>query len=265
MRSFRIYILIAAIGFGSLYFFNNNDFLKGYIENGEITTLEAGFTPDQIIKGASLPDKNYSFKEPTLLFYPYLLLDVKYVGPNKGTREGVILWSLVDGEMVIDTQNWKKTHGFEDAINAKATASDMNLLKLLSETKNGTLSKARLIKGLSIKPQALDRILFNAKNKHLITEKNNEISLHFQNPYFNVIPETKLHHALVTKPFAHAQKVSKKYSHSQIERIAKATFGDDFAIRSTKEVYLPVYHIGINNPDGSVASTHWNALSGKLL
>jgi hypothetical protein len=59
--------------------------------------------------------------------------------------------------------------------------------------------------------------------------------------------------------------VKKRYRSSQIETIAKAAFGNDFAIRKTTEIFLPVYSIVVQNPDGSQMTTYWNALNGKRL
>ena len=63
-----------------------------------------------------LKDTDHVFLEPTLKFVPYLLMDVKYIRTQDKTGEGVILWGLVDGEMVINTGTWEKTHGFTDCI-----------------------------------------------------------------------------------------------------------------------------------------------------
>jgi hypothetical protein len=60
-------------------------------------------------------------------------------------------------------------------------------------------------------------------------------------------------------------KVAKRYSKSDIEKNAKAVFGADFTIRNSKEVFLPVYSIEVLNPDGSVLTTYWNALSGQRM
>ena len=57
----------------------------------------------------------------------------------------------------------------------------------------------------------------------------------------------------------------KRFRTSQIETTAKAAFGNDFAIRKTTEIFLPVYSIVVQNPDGSQMTTYWNALNGKKL
>ena len=55
------------------------------------------------------------------------------------------------------------------------------------------------------------------------------------------------------------------FTPGQIERIAKAAFGQNFAIRTMTDVYLPVHSIIVQNPDGSIHTSHWNALNGKRL
>ncbi len=70
---------------------------------------------------------------------------------------------------------------------------------------------------------------------------------------------------MVSKPYNYAQRIAKKYSSSQIERIAKVAFGADFTIRGIKEVYLPVYQLEVQNPDGSIMTSFWNALTGDRI
>ena len=76
-------------------------------------------------------------------------------------------------------------------------------------------------------------------------------------------PETKIDQWLVSKPVKNAKRLSKKLRSSQIESVAKAAFGNDFTIRRTSEIFLPVYNIVVQNPDGSQTTTYWNALNGK--
>ena len=43
----------------------------------------------------------------------------------------------------------------------------------------------------------------------------------------------------------------------------RAIFGEDFVIRKTQEVYLPIYNIAVQNPDGSILTTYWNGVNGQ--
>lgn len=271
MRLIPSVLLAAAVVASGWYVFEYNpnirDVFTQYIENGEIITLEARYTPEQIMdihRGELISDETHAYQTPELKFHPYLLMEVKYTHPDKKTKEGVILWSMVDGEMVLDTQTWEKTHGFEDAILAGASRDDFKILNALAKNK-GKMSVEQLQKELHVEGDTLTPWLDSARNKHLIVHKAGEIQLHFQNPKILVSPQTKINQWLVTKPYSHAQRIAKKYSPNQIQSTAKASFGQDFMVRSVTEVFLPVYSIEVLNPDGSVLTSFWNALNGQRI
>ncbi len=207
------------------------DTLHYYVENGEIMTLEARYTPEQIMEANRrelLVDTQHSYNDPELRFHPYLMMDVKYIDQDRKTKESVILWSLVDGEMVTNTETWDKTHGFEDAINADASPNDFRIMNALARS-GGSLSKEQLQKELHLESETLTPWIDSARKKQLIILKGNVLQLHFQNPKILVSPQTKLNNWLVTKPYEHAQRVARKYTNSQIERTAKAAFGNELA------------------------------------
>lgn len=271
MRLILMTAAAIALAAGSWYVWENNpnlrDMLSQYIENGEILTLEARYTPEQIMEAHQnelITDETHAYQTPELKFHPYLLLEVKYVQPDKKTREGVILWSMVDGEMVLDTLTWDKTHGFEDAILANATRDDFKILNALAKFK-GKMSVEQLQKELHVESETLTPWVDNARQKHLIVQKGPDLQLHFQNPKILVTPQTKINQWLVTKPYIHAQRIAKKYSPNQIQNTAKAAFGQEFMIRSVTEVFLPVYSIEVLNPDGSILTSFWNALNGQRI
>ena len=270
MRRLLAVILLGCIGVGAWWLWNNSgqfrDAISGYVANGEILTLEARYTAEQLMdshKRELLVDDQHSFQEPTLKFYPYLLMEVKYT-QDKKTKEGVVLWSLVDGEMVLNTESWEKTHGFEDAIDANASKNDFKIMNALAK-KNGTMTVDELQNELHLEPDTLAPWIDSVLDKHLIIKKGNQLKLHFQNPKILVAPQTKLTQSPVTKPYNHAQTVAKKYGRSQVENAATGAFGSDFTIRRAYEVFLPVYSIEVLNPDGSVLTTYWNALNGKRI
>ncbi len=237
-----------------------------YVENGEILTLEARYTPEQIMAKHTrelMGDSNQrTYQDSTLKFYPYLLMEVKYIGPERRTREGVILWSLIDGEMVINTDTWEKTHGFEDAITVNASPKDFKILNTLAKHR-GIMTIDQLQRSLQLESQTLTPWIESAKAKHLIIVRGNEVHLHFQNPRILVAPETKMNEWIVTKPYSHASRAPTKYTRKQIEKAAFAAFGTDFTVRNVREVFLPVYRIEMLNPDGSLLTSYWNALNGR--
>lgn len=271
MRKIFFALIAIAILAGAGWYYNSQGniagFVQQYVENGEFTTLKPRYTAEQIMEANRkdlLVDNQHSFQEPGLKFHPYILMEVKYTQPDKKSREGMILWSLVDGEMVINTESWEKTHGFEDAINADATRNDFKLMHALSKNR-GAATFEQLQKELRIEKETLASWIESASSKHLVVQKGNELQLHFQDPKLSVQPETKVTDWLVKKPYNHAQRVSSKYSVNQIQKIAKAAFGDDFSVRSYTEVFLPVYSIDVINPDGSTFTSYWNALTGQRM
>lgn len=269
----RIFLIavLAAVGFGGWWVWKNEanvrDAVGQYIQNGEFLTLQARYTPEQLMEAHRkelLPTSQYAFQEPTIKFSPYLLIDAKYTFGEKGTREGMLLWGLVDGEMVLDTDTWEQTHGFEDAINANATKSDFKILFALARN-GGSLSRDQLQKELHIERETLEPWIASAAKKHLIVVYGNDLQLHLENPKMFVIPQTKIKQAFVTKPYNHGQRISRKYNKGQIENILQAAFGPSFAIRNLNEVFLPVYCLCVQNPDGSLLTSYWNAVTGKQM
>lgn len=268
MRRFSLYLsVIFAIGF-SLYWFGDDllDPIKGYVENQDVLTLEAKYGPESLMelhRRDLLSDHQKTYQDPQLKYYPYLLMEVKFVDSNKKPKEGVILWSQSDGEMVINTEAWEKTHGFEDAINADATAADFRVLNILAE--KGVQTRDKLQKELNVDEEALNGMIDSVQKKQLVIVKGNEIQLHMENPKFFVTPQTKMTQWLVTKPFSQGKKVSPLYSKSRIERNAKAAFGSSFSIKNVKEIFLPVYSISVLNGDGSILISDWNAINGARI
>lgn len=271
MRTVIFVLIIATLMMGSYWSWNYQPKLRTRIEDllssSTFQTLEVRYSAESIMEAHRkelLKDNDHVFLDPTLKFIPYLLMDVKYIRAHDRTGEGVILWGLLDGEMVINTGTWEKTHGFTDCITSNATRQEFKIINALA-SHGGAWDRDGLSKFLNIENNILDSWIDNCRKKSLIVQNGNIYRLHLQNPKLQVVPETKLDQWLVTKPTKHAQRVKKRYRASQIENVAKAAFGNDFAIRKTTEIFLPVYSIVVQNPDGSQMTTYWNALNGKRL
>src|SRR5437868_5429365 len=119
MRRILLLVLLAGFGVGGWWLYKSNpdifSSLEQYVENGEFMTLEVRYTAEQIMekhRKELLVDNQHTFQDPALKYHPYLLIEAKFVQADKKTREGSLLWGLVDGEMVIDADTWEKTHGF---------------------------------------------------------------------------------------------------------------------------------------------------------
>lgn len=253
-------------GWNSATFANWKDKLLQYVDNRDIVTLEARFSPEQIVaanRSELLGSDKKTLKNSTLKYYPYLLLDVKYLDQGK-TREGILLWGLNDGEMVINTEKWETTHGFKDCLESCANRNDFKILQALARHQ-GTINIEELQKELHIERELLAAWTEEAKQKHLIVQKGNLLQLHFENPRLLVIPQTKIKHPLVTKPPGDGQKASRSYSRNQIVAITQAAFGKEYTIRNEQEIFLPVYSLEVLNPDGSIQISDWNALTGQRM
>jgi hypothetical protein len=239
--------------------------IEELLSGSTFQTLEVRYSAESIMEAHRkelLKDTDHVFVEPSLKFIPYLLMDVKYTRSQEKTGEGAILWGLVDGEMVINTSTWEKTHGFTDCITSNATRQEFKIINALA-SRGGTWDREGLSKFLNLENHILDTWVESCRKKSLIVQNGNSYRLHLQNPKLQVIPETRFEHWLVTKPTKHAHRIKRRYRPAQIEVTAKAAFGNDFAIRKTTEIFLPVYSIVVQNPDGSQMTSYWNALNGK--
>jgi len=241
--------------------------VEEFLNSGSFNTLEVRYTAKQIMDSQRrrlLKDNRHKFLEPSMKFYPYVLMEVKYSISEKKTKEGVILWDLNDGEMVIETKQWTKTHGLGDCIKANTDRHEFRVINVLA-SKGGSADRDTMMKALHVENEMLDAWIESCRRKQLIVQSGNRFRLHLEKPLFQTLPSTKINERLVTQPHRNAQRSPNRYSLAQIEKIAKAAFGNDFAIRKTVDLYLPVQCIVVQNPDGSIHTSHWNALTGKQM
>lgn len=271
MRRIALLVFLVALGLTGYWAWNffpsASSKIEEFLSAENFQTLEVRYSAESIMESHRmelLSDNAHVFLEPALKFVPYLLMDVKYLRSKDKTGEGIILWGLVDGEMVVNTSTWERTHGFTDCIEANATRQEFKIMNALA-SRGGAWDRDGLSKFLNIENHILDSWIDSCRKKSLIVQTGNTYRLHLQNPRLMVIPETKLEHWLVTKPAKKAIRVKKRYRSAQIEAIAEAAFGNDFAIRKTTEIFLPVYSIIVQNPDGTQMTSYWNALNGKRL
>ncbi len=259
------FVLVLILTGAWFYFEPISNTLVSYVENGDFLTLEARYTPEEILeaqKTTLLGGNARSYKSVSTKYHPYLLLEVKYTSPDKKSREGVVLWSLVDGEILLNSDTGERTHGYRDAIMNSATRNDYKILHTLARH-GGTLAIEQLQRELRLEEDTVDSWIASARGKHLVTQKGNLVQLHFQNPKLVLAPNSLIVQRLVTKPYGQADWLKKQFSRSIIEAHAKAAFGSDFSVRSAQEIYLPLFSIEVLNPDGSVMTSYWNPLNGQ--
>lgn len=273
MKKRLIYIALGLSLFGTAawWLWDQNtqvrEFIQSTLTHQQFLTLEARFSAEQIMeqhRNELLGDNEHTFETPILQFSPYLLLEIKYSLADKKTREGVILWGMEDGEMVLSTESWETTRGFDDLIATGATRADFRIVNALA-SKTGSMTYEELQKALLVEPDLIEEWLQSARQKKLIVQRGNLYQLHFQNPKLVVAPVTKMSQGLVTKPDHYAKQLSARFQEDQIIRTAQAAFGNEFTIRNAKTVFLPIYRLPVRNPDGSLRSSDWNALNGRRI
>lgn len=258
------------LAYGAWWMSDTKPELKGKVEDlfniGSFNTLETKYSASQIMESHRkelLKSNRHKYLEPQLKFYPYLLLDVKYVVDDK-TEESVMLWDLCDGEMVLSTRTWQKTHGFGDCILASTDRHEFKIINALAK-KGGACDRESLAKSLHVENDIMELWIDSLRRKKLLVQYGNRYRLHVEDPLLKSLPSTLLDERLVTQACKHTQRVGRRFSIGQIEKISQAAFGMDFAIRHTKDVYLPVHCIVVQNPDGSIHTSLWNALNGKRI
>ena len=271
MRFLSTLITLCILGYGIWWINDTRPELKQkaleMINTGTFLTLEARYTSKQIMekeRSTLLKDPQHRYTDPSQKFHPYLLMEVKYTNPDMTTGEGIILWDLIDGEMVVDVKNWEKTHGFADCINSNADRYEFRILNIISKN-GGSADRQTLMNGLNIENSLLDSWIDRCQKKKLIVRNGNRYRIHLSNPKINVTPATRIDVPLVTKNCKHTERITRRFTTSQIQKAAEFAFGTDFAVRNIIDVFLPIYSITVQNPDGSIHTTHWNALNGQKI
>ncbi len=271
MRLLYTLFTLAIGGYGLYWLADKNPDLKHKAEEiidfRTTTALETRFDSSQIMETHQknlLKEKGSRFLTPELKFFPFLLMETKYCDTKGRTKESLILWDLTEGEMVLDANSWEKTHGFADCILNHAQVHELKILHLLAE--GSSTNVETLLTRLDIEKPLLDVLIQSCVKKNLIIQAGaNQYRLHLENPHLTAIPETKLYEQLTTRGHKRAERATKHFTASQVQRISKIAFGENFSIRTTTEIYLPIHRIVIQNPDGSIHTSHFNALTGKEL
>lgn len=271
MKLLSTLVTVAGLVYGGYWVNINHPDWKAqvleFINSGSFHTLEARFTAQQIMdmnNRTLLKDERHKFLPAATKFSPYVLMEVKYSNAMHETTESLILWDLLDGEMVINTNQWEKTHGYADCINANVEKNEFRVINALAE-RGGILDRENLLRALHVENDVLGHWLDGCRRKKLVVQSGSQYRLHLQRPKLITTPETMIDDHIVTKFYKSTERLKKRFTHSQIKRIAESSFGTDFAIRNTLDVYLPIYCITVENPDGSVHTSYWNALNGRPL
>lgn len=264
MRFISTFLFLAAAGAGLWWVDEKQPDLKikalQIATKTSVNVLESRFSASQLLE----KEKGINQSEFFLKYHPYLLMEVKFINQASVSEEGVILWDLIDGEMVLDSKIWKKTHGFADCINSAATYEEYRIVTSLALS-GGVADRTTLINNLEINPSEASLLLEKCRKKKLIVKQGNHYRLHLQNPLFHLKPVTDTPFPLVTKNVKTTEKMQRRYSPSQIKKAAEAAFGEEFAIRHTQEVFLPIYSVKSSEGGEYPHTIHLNAISGQKI
>jgi hypothetical protein len=270
---FRSFFLFAAIAFvtGSAYIWTEMpqlacqlrtylpSSLPQVIPSKELTCFEQRYSIEQLVQKhqKNVKEKGGEYEAPRLELYPYLLMEVKYVKHGQ-TYESYLLWSLTQGEMVLNTQNWSMTHGYDDCLAAKASRDEMRVVNALALA-GGQLDRGAVIEKVKLDPTHIDEWLEKCRRKHLVVQTGSQWRLHMQKPVISQDPVTQWRDDLVERSGDGAQIISARFREGQIMELAQAAFGTDFAIKRSQLIYLPVYNITFKAADGSKKTLKLNA------
>ena len=109
MRFISTFLFLAAAGAGLWWVDEKQPDLKikalQVATKTSVNVLESRFSASQLLE----KEKGINQSEFFLKYHPYLLMEVKFINQASVSEEGVILWDLIDGEMVLDSKIWKKT------------------------------------------------------------------------------------------------------------------------------------------------------------
>lgn len=271
MKFILTLLTLCSLGYGGWKLTDSHPEVKQRVEAlidlNEVQSLEVRYSADHLMEEHRknlLKKSGSKYLEPSLKFYPYLLLEVKFTPSNTKTKEALILWDLTDGEMVIDTEDWEKTHGFGDCIQMSVQEQEFKVLHFLAK-KGKAVSSAKIIEELKTETHLLDVWLKSCIRKGLVFMTQEGYRLHLEKPKLARTPETRIDQKIITKPIKATSKASKRFADSKVERMARVAFGKGFSIRRSTIVYLPVYNITVQNPNGSTQTSCWNASTGKQL
>ncbi|WP_236574869.1 hypothetical protein [Chlamydia sp. 17-3921] len=204
-----------------------------------------------------------------LNFIPHVLMRVRFSKEdlskrNMVSQEGEILWSLVNGEMVLNTGTWACSKGFQECLLLNADKQDIYVMQALAGL-GGAASKDSLIQALAMKNLRAEKVIKECHKKKLVFASGSHISTHFQqlHPIKGCI--TTLHNPPVwlQKPVG-SVFFPAQYSEDKVLRLVRMIFGSNFLILRSSTVYVPVYKVFLVSSDNSVRIEYVNGVTGKL-
>jgi hypothetical protein len=256
---------------GGYWGYHHLDTLEQFISFSDkeetIETFETSIQPDELLSHQAqnlLLSKQHVWGPVRLYFSPHLFLQVKYSASGRATVNTAMLWDLIDGELVLNTNNFDRTQGFADCLNSKASADDFRLLHLLFK-RGGSLSKEQMVNDLGMADETVCERVDSLKKRHLVVVSNDVVRIHVESPLLKVEPISTITKPVVHRKTTRSMLFPSTFKKTEIESLIQNAFGSDLAIRSSRIIYIPIYEVQVLNPDESLRKTYWNAISGQQL
>jgi len=203
-------------------------------------------------------------KNVQLYYYPFLVIDGEYRSPQMGKQK--LLWCLTTGELILNTQSWKKTCGLKMLLKPHLGEGEIAVLNELASF-GGKQQEKQLLARLGVSPLVLQNSCQNLVNCKLISKEGMSYKLEIPRSHFFVCPQTEWIEPPSLKQAPPLGKVlPSSFSKEQVlGLVEQGVFGKGFYPKASSLVYLPVYVFQINTSDGKSFYASWNALNGRAL
>ncbi|WP_213318779.1 hypothetical protein [Chlamydiifrater volucris] len=261
-------IMTASARYGREVFNKGTRIAKKMIGSEQIFIIERSYSPEQVIENLKYKNQDLYLEQ---CFFPYVLLKARYqkeVPSRSGDYEileGVLLWSLVNGEVVLDTETWNCSQGFRECLISKADRHDMLIMQTLISM-GGSMNREQLIERLASKNFHVAKSIKSCHRKKLIFVQGDRVGIPFRKfqPLTNCM--TTMNRSLVSlmKPKGSIM-IAEKHSEDDIRSLASKVFGKNFYVIDTKKVFVPAYRITTKGTDGSQRTEFINAINGRKL
>ncbi|SPN73786.1 hypothetical protein C10C_0632 [Chlamydia serpentis] len=232
----------------------------------KLQVFERHISPEQAL--ALFPEHRDGKSFVELAFIPHTLMHVRFSKEEPGkkhiiSQEGEILWSLVNGEMVLHTGTWACSKGFRECLLLHAGKQDMCVIQTLA-TLGGATSRESLAQALALRNIRADRVIRECQKKKLIFASGNQIGTHFQQlqPIRGCTTILNSSPVWFQKP-RNSVIFPAQYSEDRVRHLVKMIFGDNFLIVRSSTVYVPVYKVSLISADKSIRVEYINAVTGK--
>ena len=161
-----------AVDYGIELFEKSSQLVRKISGNERLCVFERRVSEEQVL---AMFAKDKASAE--LLFVPHILLRVRVAGEEDkriGSHEGALLWSLSNGEMVLNTGSWAYSKGFRECLMLKAGKQDVQLMQVLAGM-GGSASKEVLSQALSMRNVRADRVIRACQKKKLIFSLSKDV------------------------------------------------------------------------------------------